>query len=962
MVLKKRDFQKLVNFIKEFQNKLPCDETSAELRDALNLSLLHMHKYYKRVKIRCQNGGNTLEGSISLTSSLTGAASPMSPYIPPLDRFDWRWLSLDPSKLSASFGHGEMTNFVPEIFYAIKDGDMEQLKKIVDDDPDKVNELDAIGRTTAMYAANGGTPEYLEMLQFLISKEVDLQHQSNDGFTCLHIACYYGHKDFVEALLKEKVDVNVQDSDGRAPLHWAAAYWSQDLIQLLIVNGADPKIQDNEGLTAAMWACHFDQLDNLQLLFAVQEKANPAPEARYQVVDKNGRTILHWAVTKMTNISCMKYLLNAETAHLYDEEGKTIFLCAAEHGCLAACEEILDLCSDDVIEDMDNQGRTALHLASLGGHGEVVDFLLSRGAAVDRLDNQGASSLDYVCNRKLNYCNLVFTSYQRYKERLANMHAKLNSAKPEANVSGNDSLINKDAKIEENATIADENRDVEPQQRGNFHQDEKSQSSDAANKSLKIDCQDAVGFEIEGDIEEDIAEDIEFETSEGESSPVAMKDGDQKSTVRDVNKEDDKEKRQKSDPEEKSNKKVSPKDAKKNSHKKLGRANKPPAYSANETEGTKENGDRETAGGQRSGGIEEQIDFVQRPQLNTAAPVDKNDERDEEENFSVEEVSIGMEDEKIVLVAHHEGDEGFQIDYGDGNDYIDDLEFQENEAESPGFLEQEVNDKEPNISDHNDVLRVEDGVDRDLFETSRLSPRVESVTGLMETNTAPANHSVSVNMSVSSLRSDSEDEEEIDAGKERISKLDSKLPLQTFEERPVNQLEYRDPFARPKPLPKFDDTAPHLKRSEENRPKTSHAKRKDKKGGHKEKQLSPKGKSNQNSPKLPIGALEPMKPLQPIMPPHGFAGSRSIGGSQGGFPGKAYDSMLPISPRASHDRANALSSPVESPRSKGSPQSPRFGFDGRERISHIPRPNSPSTKEKHLASNNIFAPRPPFGR
>ena len=46
-------------------------------------------------------------------------------------------------------------------------------------DPDKVNELDAIGRTTAMYAANGGSSEYLEMLQFLISKEVDLQHQSN---------------------------------------------------------------------------------------------------------------------------------------------------------------------------------------------------------------------------------------------------------------------------------------------------------------------------------------------------------------------------------------------------------------------------------------------------------------------------------------------------------------------------------------------------------------------------------------------------------------------------------------------------------------------------------------------------------------------------------------------------------------------------------------------------------------
>ena len=41
-----------------------------------------------------------------------------------------------------------------------------------------MNELDAFGRTTAMYAANGGTEDYLDCLKFLISKGVDLQHQS----------------------------------------------------------------------------------------------------------------------------------------------------------------------------------------------------------------------------------------------------------------------------------------------------------------------------------------------------------------------------------------------------------------------------------------------------------------------------------------------------------------------------------------------------------------------------------------------------------------------------------------------------------------------------------------------------------------------------------------------------------------------------------------------------------------
>ena len=41
-----------------------------------------------------------------------------------------------------------------------------------------MNELDAFGRTTAMYAANGGTEDYLDCLKFLINKGVDLLHQS----------------------------------------------------------------------------------------------------------------------------------------------------------------------------------------------------------------------------------------------------------------------------------------------------------------------------------------------------------------------------------------------------------------------------------------------------------------------------------------------------------------------------------------------------------------------------------------------------------------------------------------------------------------------------------------------------------------------------------------------------------------------------------------------------------------
>ena len=46
-------------------------------------------------------------------------------------------------------------------------------------DGDSPNELDAIGRTTAMYATNGGSADHLNCLKFLIARGVDLNHQSN---------------------------------------------------------------------------------------------------------------------------------------------------------------------------------------------------------------------------------------------------------------------------------------------------------------------------------------------------------------------------------------------------------------------------------------------------------------------------------------------------------------------------------------------------------------------------------------------------------------------------------------------------------------------------------------------------------------------------------------------------------------------------------------------------------------
>ena len=118
--------------------------------------------------------------------------------------------------------------------------------------------------------------------------------------------------------------------------------------------------------------------------------------------------------------------------------------------------------------------------------------------------------------------------------------------------------------------------------------------------------------------------------------------------------------------------------------------------------------------------------------------------------------------------------------------------------------------------------------------------------------------------------------------------------IPVFDNHYVNQLEYRDPFAKGKPFLNLNEPDSVLKRSEDSRPKTSHAKRKEKKDSQKNRQLSPKSKqqAGQNSPRLHLGALEPMKPLQPIIPPQGIQGSRGIGGSHNTYSGMDYGEFI----------------------------------------------------------------------
>ncbi|SDY87024.1 Ankyrin repeat-containing protein [Bacillus sp. 166amftsu] len=126
----------------------------------------------------------------------------------------------------------------------------------------------------------------LEKVVELINEDQNLVHvYSEDGWTPLHLAAYFGHKEIASFLLKkgtnlhvkaknqnentslqaaiankkiematflieQGADVNAVQSGGWTGLHEAALLGDEKIVALLIENGADKSIKKNDGKTA----------------------------------------------------------------------------------------------------------------------------------------------------------------------------------------------------------------------------------------------------------------------------------------------------------------------------------------------------------------------------------------------------------------------------------------------------------------------------------------------------------------------------------------------------------------------------------------------------------------------------------------------------------------------------------------------------------------------------------------
>ncbi|XP_024991741.1 ankyrin repeat-containing protein At2g01680 [Cynara cardunculus var. scolymus] len=255
-------------------------------------------------------------------------------------------------------------------FSAVRSGDLESLKAIVNDDED--SDTASASALMAMQNDAGETALYIaaesnlqDIFTYLL-KFCDLQTvkiRSKLDFDAFHIAAKRGHLGIAKVLLGLWPELcKVCDGTNTSPLYSAA------------VN------------------------DHLEVVNAMLD----TDVSCIKILRKNGKTALHTAA-RYNKTSMVKTLIERDSSivAIKDKKGQTALHMAVKGQSTTVVEDLL-LADHSILNERDKKGNTAIHIATRKSRSQIVSFLLSfTSINVNAINNAQETALDIA--DKLNY-------------------------------------------------------------------------------------------------------------------------------------------------------------------------------------------------------------------------------------------------------------------------------------------------------------------------------------------------------------------------------------------------------------------------------------------------------------------------------------------------------------------------------------------------------------------------------
>lgn len=183
-----------------------------------------------------------------------------------------------------------------DIFSAITANDKERVAQLIATEPGTAHARNAGGISALLQARYENRTEIVELLR-PVAGELDIfesaalgdiarlnnlltndrevvKARSADGFTPLHLACFFGQMKAAETLVQHGADTNAGSPSRIAVIHSAAASRNAELLKLVLRGGANPDVQQQRGYTALHEAAMHNSVERAQAL--LDAGADPA--------------------------------------------------------------------------------------------------------------------------------------------------------------------------------------------------------------------------------------------------------------------------------------------------------------------------------------------------------------------------------------------------------------------------------------------------------------------------------------------------------------------------------------------------------------------------------------------------------------------------------------------------------------------------------------------------------------
>jgi uncharacterized protein len=231
-----------------------------------------------------------------------------------------------------------------------------------------------------------------EALRALMKPGVDVNAADGDGSTALHWASYRDDLESTDLLIRAGADVNAANALGATALWIASENRNSAIVRSLLAAGANPNAALVSGETILMIASRSGNADIVQQLVSKGAEVN--------VRATRGQTPLMWAVAQKHSAVTKVLLSHGADVHARSEVwsqvmavpphvwrpynravphgGSTALWFAARVGDLESAKMLVAAGAN--VNDEDASGLSATALAAHSGFGDVVEFLLEKGA------------------------------------------------------------------------------------------------------------------------------------------------------------------------------------------------------------------------------------------------------------------------------------------------------------------------------------------------------------------------------------------------------------------------------------------------------------------------------------------------------------------------------------------------------------------------------------------------------